>query len=311
LQRFIIRRFFTSLLALAASMMVVFALSRMLGDPRFLLVGEAGYGMTKETWDKLGRELHLDKPVPVQFGFWVWNLVRGDLGKDLLDNRPVTPKLAEKFIPTLKLGIAAWILATLVGIPLGVLSAISRATPLDYIARFFALLGQALPTFWIGILAILVFAVWLGWLPVATMGEGLAIRNFILPTITLAWLPAAGYVRFTRSAMLEVLDSEYIKMARAKGVGWWSVVWKHAFKNAALIPLTATGLVLAGFITGSVLVEAVFAWPGIGFFAVQAVRFNNLNVLVAVTLFFTAIFIVVNFLVDILYAYVDPRIRYS
>ena len=132
-----------------------------------------------------------------------------------------------------------------------------------------------------------------------------------MPSVVLAWLPAAGYLRFTRSAMLEVLDSEYVKLAKAKGVPYRSIVWKHAFRNASLIPLTATALVLAGFITGSVLVEAVFAWPGIGFYAVQAVATNNINVLVAIVLIFTVLFIIANFIVDIMYSLLDPRIRYS
>jgi peptide/nickel transport system permease protein len=311
MRRFIVRRFFASLLAVVGATMLVFGLSRFLGDPRYIFLGEVGYGMTQERWDALARELHLDRPVPVQFVYWAWDVLRADLGNDLQDNRPIAPKLAEKFSATVKLGVVAWVLATVVGIPLGVVSAVKRGTPLDYGVRAFALFGQALPTFWIGILAILIFAVWLRWLPAGTMGEGLAIRNYILPTITLAWLPAAAYLRFTRSSMLEVLDSEYIKLARAKGVGSWAIIWKHAFKNAALVPLTATALVLASFLTGSVLVEYVFGWPGIGFFLVQAVWANNINVLVAIILFFTVLFIITNFIVDILYAYVDPRIRYS
>ena len=291
--------------------MLVFGLSRFLGDPRYLLLGEAGYGISQESWEEMGRELHLDDPVPVQFAYWAGNVLKGNLGKDLEDNRKVLPKLLQKFGPTIKLGIAAWILATIVGIPLGVLSAVKRATPWDYLGRGIALIGQALPQFWIGILAILIFTVKLNWLPAGGMGEGFAIRNFIMPTITLAWLPAASYLRFTRSAMLEVMDSEFVKLARTKGVGSRMVIWKHAFRNAALVPLTATALVLAGFITGAILVEAVFAWPGIGFYAVQAVQTNNINVLVPIVLIFTVIFIMANFVVDILYLFLDPRIRYS
>ena len=309
--RYIIRRFLTSLLAIAVATMVVFGLSRFLGDPRYLLLGESGYGISQEAWEEMGRELHLDDPVPVQFAYWAGNVLKGNLGRDLQDNRKVLPKLRQKFVPTLKLGLAAWILATIVGVPLGVLSAVKRGTPWDYLGRGFALMGQAVPTFWIGILAILIFTVKLNWLPAAGMGEGFAIRNFIMPTITLAWLPAAGYLRFTRSAMLEVLDSEFVKLARAKGVGSRTVIWKHAFRNAAIVPLTATALVLASFITGSILVEAVFAWPGIGFYAVQAVQTNNINVLVPIVLIFIVLFIVANFVVDILYLFLDPRIRYA
>ena len=231
--------------------------------------------------------------------------------EDLQDDKPVLPKLAEKIGPSAKLGLVSWVIATIIGIPLGVLSAVTRGSLPDYLVRGLALFGQAVPTFWAGILAIMLFTVWLDWLPAAGMGEGFAVRNYIMPATVLAWLPAAGYLRFTRSAMLEVLDSEYVKLAMAKGVPYRTVVWKHAFRNASLIPLTATALVLAGFITGSVLVEAVFAWPGIGFYAVQAVSTNNINVLVAIVLIFTVLFIIANFIVDIMYGLLDPRIRYS
>ena len=311
MQQFIIRRFITSLIAIICATTLVFGMSRFLSDPRYIYLGEVGYGMTQERWDEMEKELHLDQPVPIQFYYWAKDVLKGDLGNDLRDNRALTPKLVEKFSNTAKLGIVAWILATIVGVPLGVYSALNRGSMLDYLMRGFALFGQCLPQFWIGILGILIFAVWLNWLPAATMGEGFSIKHYVMPTITLAWLPAAGYLRFTRSAMLEVLDSEYVKLARIKGVSHNKVIWRHAFMNAALAPLTATALVLASFITGSVLVEAVFAWPGIGFFLVQAVFSNNINVIVAVILFFTALFILVNFVVDVLYGFIDPRIRYS
>jgi peptide/nickel transport system permease protein len=198
-----------------------------------------------------------------------------------------------------------------IGIPLGVLSAVKRGGWLDYIGRTFAVLGQTLPTFWIGILGVLVFAVILGWLPSGTMGEGFSPKHYVLPTATLGWFAAAGYVRLVRSAMLDVMDSEYIKLARAKGVGTNSIVWKHGFRNAAIAPLTYSGLLLGGLISGSVAVETVFAWPGIARFAVTAVQTNNFTVVAIVTLIFTAVYVVTNFFVDILYAFVDPRIRYS
>lgn len=291
--------------------MVVFGLSRGLGDPRNLMIPDVGYGLDQDQWEKLGKELHLDRAVPIQFFYWAGKMLRGDLGNDLTDNRPIGPKLRKKWGPTIKLALAAWVCATLVGVPLGVLSATKRGSIWDYFARFFALCGQALPVFWVAILAILLFSVQLKWLPPATMGEGLSIKNYVMPTIALAWLPAAGYLRFTRSAVLEVLDSEYIKLARAKGVSSRSVLWKHAFRNALLVPLTATGLVLAGFMTGSVLVETVFAWPGIGWFTVQAVWGNNINILVIIIMMFTVLFVTVNLMVDVLYGLIDPRIRYS
>jgi peptide/nickel transport system permease protein len=197
------------------------------------------------------------------------------------------------------------------GIPLGIAAAITRGTAWDKLARGFALLGQAAPPFWIGIMGILLFSVKLRWLPAGTEGEGLAIRNFVLPAVTLGWLAAAGYMRITRSAMLEVLDSEFIKLARAKGVSGWKVIWKHAFRNALIPPLTVSALLLAGFITGAVVVETVFAWPGLGRLAVDAVSNNDYPLMTGTVLVFAAVYLVINLLTDIAYAFIDPRIRFS
>ncbi|MEX0761202.1 MAG: ABC transporter permease [Dehalococcoidia bacterium] len=309
MKRFIIRRLFTSILALVGVTVIVFSMSRMVGDPRILLLPQQGYGMNQQEWDAAASRLHLDRAIPVQYGYWIADILRGNLGMDLADRTPIAPKLTQKFGPTLTLSLSAWLLAIVVGVPLGVLSAVKRNSLLDYVARAIAIGGQSLPTFWVGILAILLFAVWLGWLPVGTMGEGFAIRNLILPTIILAWLPLAGYVRLVRSAMLDIMDSEYIKLARAKGVVEWTVIWKHGFRNAIIAPLTFAGLTLAGLISGSIAVETVFSWPGIARYAVEAVWNNNLPVLAIVTLLFTVAFVVANFLVDVLYAYLDPRIR--
>ena len=290
---------------------IVFAGSRLLGDPTVLFLPEEGYGLDAAELEKARKRLHLDKPVPLQYAFWVGDLLQGDLGQDLGDRHPISTKLRDKLPPTLRLGFAGYILATLIGIPLGVLSAVKRGSVWDMVGRIFALLGQSLPAFWIAILAILVFAVWLEWLPAGTQGEGFSIKHYILPTLTLAWLPAAGYLRLMRSSMLEVLDSEYVKLARAKGVGVNTVIWKHAFKNALIAPLTLSGLILAGFITGSVSVEVVFGWPGIARLAVEAIQTNNLTTLSVITLIFTLIYVVLNFAVDIIYGAIDPRIRYS
>ena len=286
-----------------------------MGDPLILLmpddVSGTSYGFSQVTYAKMKAKLHLDDPVPVQYGYWLWDVMRGDLGIDLSNRRPIAPVIRERFPHTLQLAAGAFFAATIIGIPMGVLSAVKRGSIWDLIARGFAALGIATPTFWLAMVAILIFSVHLGWLPTSTKGEGLAIRNYIMPTIVLGIGAMAGYLRLLRSAMLETLDSEYVKLARAKGVNSRTVIWKHAFKNAALVPMTYAGLLMVGLITGSIAVEVVFAWPGIARFAVEAVNGNNLPVLVAVTLIFTALYIVVNFLVDVLYAAVDPRIRYS
>ena len=310
MSKFIFRRFLTSFLALIASTMVVFVISRGISDPAHLLLPQESYGMDPVEFEKLKDELHLNDSVPVQYWFWVSGIAHGDWGIDYATRAPIAPKLKAKWWPTAQLAFSAFFVATVLGIPLGILSAVKRGTYLDLGGRSFAVLGQSLPTFWLGIVGIFIFSVTLGWLPSGTMGEGFFLnKNLIMPTIVLAWLPMAGYLRLVRSAMLEVLDSEYIKLARAKGVSTRSVIWKHGFRNAILSPLTFGGVLLAGLITGSVAVETIFAWPGIARWAVSAVFSNNLTVLGAVTLVFTFFFIIANFIVDILYAFVDPRLR--
>lgn len=288
---------------------LIFALSRMLGDPRYLYLQQGRF--VQEQWDALGKELGLDKPLPFQYALWLSRVARGELGRSVLHGRQVKEMIRERVFNTLQLGLAGWLFALFLGIPLGVLSAVQRGRVWDYVGRSFALLGQASPPFWVGIMLILFFAAKLELLPSGTKGEGLAIRNFILPTITIGWLFAAANLRITRSAMLETLDSEYVKFARAKGVGTVSVIWKHAMKNAIIAPLTLAGLNLGNLITGSVITETVFAWPGLGRLAFASVLNNDFPVLSSLVLMFSFIYIVVNFGVDTLYAYIDPRIRYT
>jgi peptide/nickel transport system permease protein len=311
MRRFLVRRFFFAVIALLVATMFTFSMSRAAGDPRLLYAGAEGYGMTPEHWDLIGKELGLDKPLPVQYLVWLGNILRGNFGQSLAAKQPVTTVIGEKIPATAILGIASWIVATIVGVPLGVLSAVKRGTAYDHSARVFALLGQALPGFWVGIMSILLFAVILDWLPSGTRGEGFSIRHMILPTLVLAWGSAAAYLRLTRSAMLEVLDSEYLKLARAKGVASGLVVWKHAFRNALISPLTYSALLVAGFITGVVVVETVYAWPGLGSAAVRAVWDNDFPVMSMIVILFTMIFVGMNFLADIAYVLIDPRIRYS
>ncbi len=303
------------MLALFGATIVIFAGSRLMADPLINLLppdqGGFTYGFSQVVYEREKRRLHLDDPVPVQYAYWVADVFQGNLGLDLTNKRPIAPVILERLPHTLQLAFAAFIVATLVGLPLGVLSAVKRGSIWDLLGRTFAALGIATPTFWAAMVAILVFSVMLGWLPTATKGEGIAIRNFILPTFVLATHAMAGYLRLMRSAMLDTLDSEYVKLARAKGAKGRTVIWKHAFKNAALVPLTYAGLLFAGFITGSIAVEVVFAWPGIARFGAEAAVANNLPVVVAVTLLFTTFYVVINFAVDILYGFVDPRIRYS
>jgi peptide/nickel transport system permease protein len=230
LLKFLIRRFIFMIVVLLMVTVIVFGLSRLQGDPRLLYLSET---TTVETWDKWGVEMGLDKPLPVQYFVWLGKAVRGDLGKSLREPRPVTTIVLERLPATLQLGALAWAFAILVGWPLGVISAVKRGTPVDYVGRTFALFGQALPPFFVGIVLILIFSVELGWLPTARRGGP---EHFILPSITLGWLAAAAQLRIVRSAMLDVLDSEYVKFARSKGVSARWVIIKHGLRNALIPP---------------------------------------------------------------------------
>ncbi len=302
--RFVIRRFLFGILSIIGATFIVFTLSRLAGDPRYLYL--SGGIITPEIWDQWGRDFGLDKPLPVQYLIWLSKAARLDFGKSVQTGHQSFDLIKEKIPATLQLAGGAWVFALLVGVPLGVLSATKRGSFLDLGGRTFALFGQALPPFFLGLMLILVFAVQLGWLPTSQRGGW---EHYILPTITLGWLPAAGVLRLVRSSMLETLDSEYVKLARAKGVPEWKVIWKHAFKNAAIPPLTFSALILASFLTGTVVTETVFAWPGLGRLVVTAINNNDFPVMTGSVLVFTVLYVSVVFLIDISYALLDPRIR--
>ena len=308
---FLIRRLAFVLIALLGATAVVFGLSRMAGDPVLLYAKPAGYG-SEDYLDNLRKKLGTDRPLVIQYIKWVGQLAQGDLGRTLLAERPVIEVINEKIWNTFQLAFAGWAFATIIGVPLGVLSAVKRGTYWDYLGRSIALFGQALPAFWVGVMLVLVFAVTWELFPAAFKGEGFSWKHFVLPTITIGWGAAAGYLRITRSAMLEVLDSEFVKLARAKGAGSTSVIWKHAFKNALIPPLTLSALLLADLMNGAVVAEVVFAWPGLGRVAlVEAVNNNDFPLLTGAVFVFTIIYLIMNFVADMLYAWADPRIRYS
>jgi peptide/nickel transport system permease protein len=316
--RYLVRRFIFAIITLLIATMMVFGLSRAAGDPLLLYAKPGGYGMTPQRVEDLSNKLGLNKPLVVQYLVWLGRVIRGDLGETIVAETPVSRLIGERIGATLQLGVASFAVAIALGLPLGVLSAVKRGSGWDYAARTVALGGQAAPTFWVALMAILLFAVTLGWLPVATAGPDGApiwswtkLKYLVLPALTLGWQPAAAILRLTRSSMLEVLDAEYIKLARAKGVGSRVIIWKHAFRNAMLQPLTVAALTLAGFITGAVVIERIFAWPGIGQLTVNAVWENDFPTLTATVLLLTAIYVVVNFLADIAYVFLNPIIRYD
>ncbi|MSQ35471.1 MAG: ABC transporter permease [Dehalococcoidia bacterium] len=308
MKSFVIRRLIFSVLTMLGASIIVFSLSRLAGDPMELFAQQGGYGMSDEAHDALEQMLGLDKPFPVQYVMWVGRVLKGDLGRGLVSQEDVSKIIRDKIANTLQLGGVSWVVATLIGIPLGVLSAVKRGTVWDYAGRTLAVFGQGAPPFWIGIMAILIFAVRFDLLPA---GGKAGWQSFVMPAATLGLAASAGYLRLMRSSMLEVLDSEFVKLARAKGAGSATVIWKHAFKNAMIAPLTLSALIFAGFISGTVVVETVFVWPGLGTMSVNAVGNNDFPVMTAAVLMFALFYTVINFFADLSYALVDPRIRYT
>jgi len=316
--RYLIRRFLFAIITLLLASMIVFGLSRLAGDPLLIYAKPGGYGMSPQRVADLSKKLGLDKPLAVQYLMWLGRVLTGDLGKTIVSETPVSRLVGERIMPTLQLGLTSSVFAIVLGLPLGVISAVKKGSVWDYVARIIALVGQAAPQFWIALMAILLFAVTLGWLPVGTSGPDdvsffswAKLRYLVMPTVTLGWGPAAAILRLTRSSMLDVMDSEYVKLARAKGVSSNLVIWKHAFRNAVLQPLTVAALTLADFVTGAVVIERIFAWPGIGQLTINAVWNNDFPTLTSTVLILTAVYVVLNFVADIGYMWLNPVIRYK
>ena len=302
--KFIARRMLFMIFVLWVVSVLMFSMSRFRGDPRLMYLTPH---TTKAQWEAWGREMGLDKPLVVQYGVWAAKAVRLELGDSLWEKRPVTKTISEKIPATVKLSLVTLIFA-LIGLPLGVLSAVNRGSFWDYLGRTIAIFGQALPSFWVGLVLILIFSVQFDLLPAAKMGGPL---NYVMPTITLGWWFTAAVLRLVRSSMLTVLDEEYIKLARAKGVTRNMVIWKHAFKNAATAPLHFFGLIAGSLISGAVVTEAVFGWPGVGRLTIESVLHNDFPTLVGLTLLFSVSFVTFNLVADVLNAIIDPRIKYG
>lgn len=301
--RLVLVRLSHVLLSLFFLLLMVFALVRLTGDPiNFLLPPQA----TPETEARLRAELGLDEPLPVQFAAYLGQLSRGDLGISFRTKRPVAESVAGRLPATLAMGAAAVGLTVIVGLPLGIYAAYWRGSPVDAAARLIAAVGQAVPDFWVGLMLILVFAVFLRWLPSGGYG---GIENLILPAITLAITSIAGLIRLLRSSMIEVLESDYVLFHRMKGLPESAILWKHALRNAGLTTLSFVGLLSAGLFTGSVLVETIFNWPGIGLLLVEGIRNRDFGIVQGVLLAYATAFIAINLLVDLLYTVMNPRLR--
>ena len=306
MQRYIIIRLIQSVFTLIGVSIIVFSLARLSGNPLDVLLPDEA---DDETFARISELWGLNDPWYIQYFTFVKNASRGEFGPSFKWQGRTAMELVLLHLPaTLQLASISIAVSVLLAVPIGVMSAVKKGTMLDTVGKLIALLGQSLPSFWLAIVLIWIFAVQLGWFP--TSGRG-GFSNMVLPAVAMGWFSVASFMRLTRSSMLNVLDSEYIKLARIKGLPEWKVVWKHGLKNAAIPPLTVFGAIVVGQMTGSVTIETVFAWPGVGLLALQAVNARDYQVIQAVTMFISVLFIGMNLLIDILYAYVDPRIRYT
>lgn len=302
---FVIRRLIQSLITLMVLVVVIFTLARAAGDPISMLVGVEA---SQETMDRVRRDLGLDKPYVVQFGYYLKSLLQGDLGKSMRNQKPVGQLLRERIGNSGKLALVSMLFSALLAVPLGVMAAVRRGGMLDNLVQMVAALGQAVPQFWLGLIFINIFAVRLRWVGVGGIQDW---GSYILPAITLGTFLIAAVIRLLRSSMLEVLDSEFVKMARIKGVPEPRVVWIHALRNGLLPVFTFAAVYFALIITAAVVTETIFNWPGVGRAAFEAIRWRDFPVIQGIVLFAAVIVVGVNLLVDVLYAYIDPRIRYQ
>ena len=303
--RFIIIRIIQSIIALVGIMILVFFLLRASGDPVALIRSP---NMSEDQVQMIYKQLGLDKSIPEQFLVYVRDLTRGDLGTSLIKVDPVTEMIATALPNTLKLGITSFILGMGLAFLLGILAATRRNSFWDNGVKFLAVLGQALPGFWLGIMFVLIFYQNLGWLPVGGMATP---AHYVLPVSTMVFFLMPGMMRLVRSTMLDVLDSEYIKLARIKGLPEKTVIWKHALRNALISPLTILGMLFAGIISGAVVTEQIFNWPGMGRLVLEATIGRDFPVVQGVVLIVAIMVLGMNLLVDITYAYVDPQIRFQ
>lgn len=280
-------------------------LTRATGNPVDLLLPPDA---PPEARTKLANTLGLDQPYPVQFFHFVANVIRGDFGKSILTRLPATEMFFNRLVNTIKLAAVAMAIVFLTAFPLGVIAAVKKGRWIDSLASFIAAIGMGAPAFWIGIVLIFLVSVKAGLLPVAGMGSP---AHYILPAFTLALFFIAGIARLLRSSMLEVLDSDFVKMARIKGVSERAIVWKHCLRNALIPVLSMSALFLGALIGGSMVVETVFAWPGVGLLAYEAVVFRDFPVIQAIVMIEAFFILLINLATDILYVWVDPRIRYD
>ena len=305
MQRYIVRRVGQSLIALLILSILIFAMVRLTGDPTLLMLPEDA---AQADMIQLQRALGLDRSIPVQYWVFITNALKGDFGRSIKGQMPVIDIIQERLPHSARLGSASLLVTLLIALPLGVLAAVHKGSMLDTFAQIVAVLGQSMPMFWVGIVLIQVFAVYLQWLPSGGTGTW---AHYVLPAFTLGWWLVAGIMRLLRSSMLEVLGTEFVKLARIKGLTETKIIWKHALRNSLIPVVTFGGIYMAVLITAAILVETVFAWPGVGRLVYESIVSRDFPVVQAIVLMTAGFVIVTSLVVDILYAYLDPRIRYQ
>ncbi len=319
MKEYIARRFVLFVPTLLLTTLIVFVLFFLVpGDTAlFILTGEEGAGaVTEEDIAKLRSELGLDRPIHIQYFSWVWGILQGDLGTSIWYKTPVIDELKDKFAVTVQLAVMGIVLAFIMAVPLGVLSAVKQDTLPDYICRIISLIGIALPTFWLAILMIYGLAYFFNWLPplgYATLWEDpvLNLKQLIFPALAIAFHDLAFTARVTRSAMLEVLREDYVRTARSKGLHEVSVIGRHALKNAILPVVTVSGYQFARLLGGVIIVETIFVVPGLGRFLIESIIHRDFVVIQAVILLTAAVVLGLNLIIDLFYGVLDPRIRYQ
>ena len=304
MSRYVLIRLMQGIVTLFVASIVIFGLARLTGNPLDMMLPETA---TEEEYKVIAEYLGLDKPLPEQYWIFIKEAAKGNFGRSLNFRRPVMECIVERFPATIKLAGLAALVSFLISLPAGMLAAVKRDRWQDIVAKGFAILGQSVPTFWLGIVLIQVFAVQLGWLPAGGYG---GIQRWILPAITLGYHSTAGVLRLTRSAMLDVLGTDYVRLARIKGVPEGLVIRKHALRNALIPVVTFSGVIYVRWLAGSVVTETIFAWPGVGRLAYQAVMNRDFPMIQGLIMIFVGLFVVFNLVIDILYCYLDPRVRY-
>jgi peptide/nickel transport system permease protein len=306
MRSYLFRRFFLVLPVVLGVVTLVFLLIHLIpGDPVEIMLGESALPADREA---LREALGLDRPILEQYGAFMWGLCRGDLGESLQQRRPVSALIREHYPATLELTLAAMLISLVIALPAGILSGIRQYSCWDHSTMFLAMLGVSMPNFWLGPLLIWVLSIQLGWFPVSGRG---GIAHLVLPALTLGASMAAIVARMTRSSVLEVLREDYVMTARAKGLSEPRIILKHVLRNAMLPVLTIVGLQFGALLTGSIITETIFSWPGLGTLMVKAIQTRDYPVVQGCVLVIALSYVLVNLLTDVLYGVIDPRIRYE